>query len=337
EFILSHHIGDLDDISAMKAFEEGVSHFSRLFRLEPGVVAYDLHPDYMSTRFALASGYVTKTGVQHHKAHIASCMAENNLKGEVIGIAFDGTGYGEDGNLWGGEFFTGSPAGMARRAHLRYVRLPGGEAAIREPWRMAASYMKDAGVGVDGDDSRFCCSKEEFAVISSMTGAGFNSPYTSSLGRLFDAVSSMTGICRISAFEGQAAMKLEYFSEGRDSGSYKFEINMEAGAYVIDTREIIRGVAADIQRGIDRSTISDKFHETVAVLVEETSLLLRKETGLKRVVLSGGVFQNMRLLGKCLEKLEKSRFEVYIHRLVPANDGGLSLGQAVIAIEQLKC
>ncbi len=331
EFYVGHHIGDLENLETMQSFEEGIEHFKRLFGIKPEKIAYDLHPEYLSTKYALASSIGRKLGIQHHKAHIASCMADNNMEGDVIGVAFDGTGYGEDGNIWGSEFFTGSYGSFRRAAHLEYVKMPGGSAAINEPWRMACSYLEKAGAGMDAlgalevDASRL-------EVVKNMIAGGFNSPLTSGMGRFFDAVSALAGIRSYSNFEGQAAMELEFAAENGFYGEYPFEAYPEGGIYILSTAGIVKGILKDKQNNISAGIISSRFHESIASMINEICCRLSKETGFKRVVLSGGVFQNMRLLSRSMEKLVHSGLEVYIHKQVPANDGGLSLGQAVIAM-----
>ncbi len=348
EFYVSHHIGDLENLETMQSFEEGVEHFKRLFGIKPEIIAYDLHPEYLSTKYAMEATYGRKVGVQHHKAHIASCMADNDVKGEVIGVAFDGTGYGEDGKIWGGEFFTGSYGSLRRAAHLEYVRMPGGSAAIHEPWRMACSYLENAGIDSEvlaelkGYGARDLWHnrkapeerKASIGAVKSMIAAGFNSPFTSGMGRLFDAVSAIAGVRYSSGFEGQAAMELEFAAGQGGYGRYPFEIYQENGVYVLGTPELVKSVFRDRQQGVSAGIISTRFHETVAVMIHEICCRLRKETGMNRVVLSGGVFQNMLLLSRSAEMLAQSGLEVFVHKRVPANDGGLSLGQAVIAVAE---
>lgn len=346
EFYISHHIGDLENMETMQSFEEGVRHFERLFDINPTVIAYDLHPEYLSTKYALAQPTDIKIPVQHHHAHIASCMAENGLSGEVIGVAFDGTGYGEDGRIWGGEFFTGSYYGFRRSGRLAYVGMPGGDAAAREPWRMAVSYLhsagidlKDladpiltgltAGVGAAGGERKL-------QTVLKMLESGFNCPPTSSMGRLFDAVSALAGVRNVNNFEGQAAMELENSALEGCHGEYAYGVSSEDGVYVADVGGIIKGVVSDRRAGASPGLISSRFHETVALMVGDICGRLRTDTGLDRVVLSGGVFQNLLLLSKCIDRLESDGFRVFMHSLVPANDGGISLGQAVIAMARYK-
>jgi [NiFe] hydrogenase maturation protein HypF len=344
EFFLSHHIGDLENLETMQSFEEGIEHYKRLFGIKPEIIAYDLHPNYLSTRYALASKIDKKIGVQHHKAHIASCMADNNMKGSVIGVAFDGTGFGEDGNVWGGEFFTGSYGNLKRAGHLKYVRMPGGDAAAREPWRMAAGYLHDAGIGLhflaeSQAINGFLEKNTSYATkliegVEKMLERGFNSPFTSSMGRLYDAVSALAGIRYINRFEGQAAMELEYLSTSHVGSCYPYMVDISDGIYIQDMSGMIAGIVEDRMKGIPSGVISSRFHETIAVMVTDVCRHLRQDSGIGRVVLGGGVFQNMLLLSKSLGKLKDAGFDVYIHNRVPTNDGGISLGQAVIAIAE---
>lgn len=361
-FFVSQHIGDLENLETLQAFEGGIEHYKRLFDISPTIAAHDLHPAYLSTEYAYSLKDAVKVPVQHHHAHIASCMAENNLSGEVIGVAFDGTGYGEDGNIWGGELFTGSYEKFERAAHLEYFRLPGSEAAVREPWRVAAACLHQSGYdirnldglhrmkngeshlpGGTGDDTAPLgntggmrllseISTEQLELVAEMLEKGFNSPLTSSMGRLFDAVAALTGIRCINGFEGQAAMDLENAASGEQGGAYGYHTEKRENSYVIEIKEIIEGIMADLAAGVAPGIISARFHETIACLVEDTCCRLRGDKGLEKVVLSGGVFQNMQLLSSCMDKLQKRGFQVYIHRKVPTNDGGISLGQAVIAM-----
>lgn len=353
EFYLSHHIGDLENIETMRSFEEGVGHFRKLFDIEPVVIACDMHPGYLSTQYALSLPEGVKIPVQHHHAHIAACMAENGLTGDVIGVAFDGTGYGVDGRIWGGEFFTGSYGGFKRAGRLRYVGMPGGDAAVREPWRMAASYLHSAGFditdisdpvvsgllpGLPEDRLRL-----KLQALEHMMESGFNSPQTSSMGRLFEAVSALAGVRNINGYEAQAAMELESAAQaaagagGRGAWGekiYDYGISAADGMYIADMTGVITGIAADRRAGMPPGAISCRFHETAAMLVLDMCRRLRTGTGLSRVCLSGGVFQNLLLLARCAELLEGEGFEVFVHSLVPSNDGGISLGQAVIAMAQ---
>jgi hydrogenase maturation protein HypF len=355
-FYLSHHIGDLENEGTYNSFQNGIEHFKRLFDIEPEHIAYDLHPNYYSSQYAINQTGLNKTAVQHHKAHIASCMAENGLKGDVIGVSFDGTGYGEDGNIWGGEFFTGSYYGFERAGHLDYVMMPGSDAAVKYPWRMALSYLYYAGETGKSDNSSVSGlspynsrSKEEISFIIKMLEKGINSPFTSSMGRFFDAISALMGIKTDISYEGQAAIELEYYADLCCTESYDFTLNNEASfegksksgkneiaqEFVVNTRPVIRQIICDLLEGKSREYISSRFHATIAEIVFTGCKNIRRSTDLNQVVLSGGVFQNITLLKLTVDLLERNGFEVYTHSEVPSNDGGIALGQAMMAIAGL--
>lgn len=322
--ILSQHIGDLENYETLVFFEETLANLKKLFRVEPRAVAHDLHPQYLSTKYALGLP-LPKVGVQHHHAHIASCMAENGLQGEVIGVALDGTGYGTDGHIWGGEFLVAGYGGFTRRAHFRYVPLAGGDAAVREPWRMALAYLLDT-FGEQAPEMLRGVPEERIGVVRRMIATNFNTVQTSSCGRLFDAVAALAGVRQEINFEGQAAIELEAVADDAETGRYGFEI--ESGdAWQLDFRPMIAEIARD--RGA--STIAARFHNTLAAAIAETCGRLRGETGNGRVCLSGGSFQNLRLLHTTSELLRGAGFRVYLHAQVPPNDGGVALGQAAVA------
>lgn len=330
---VSHHIGDLENLETLTSFEEGIEHFKKLFYIEPRAVAYDLHPDYLSTQYGLSISDLPKVGVQHHHAHIVSCMAENGLDGDVIGVALDGTGFGTDGSVWGGEVLKVNYRDFDRVAHLKKVPMPGGSKAIKEPWRMGMVYLSDTfGDGIE--ELKMDLFKrvgfQKWDVLKRAIERKINTPSTSSMGRLFDAVSSLLSIRDEVHYEGQAAIELEMVADKDVGEEYTFQIHQEEGPMVIDLSETIRGIVDDLGRRIPASKISGKFHRTVASLIAETCKIIRAWEGLNKVVLSGGVFQNMFLLFQVTEGLKKSGFEVHTHHLVPTNDGGISLGQAVI-------
>lgn len=344
QIYLSHHIGDLENLETLNAFEKGIEHFKDIFKVKPKIIAHDLHPAYLSTKYAKnihdTNNKIRLLGIQHHHAHIASCMADNGLKNhKVIGIAFDGTGYGDDGCLWGSEFMVADYKSYERKAYLKYIPLPGGSQAIKEPWRMAAAYLYKA-YGRDiihKFDRPFQKGQEKWNIIEKMIKHGINSPLTSSMGRLFDAVSSLIGLRDTINYEGQAAIELEQIAKPIDTTKiYNYRIKTENQLYIIDTIPIIKGIVKDLQRNIPASTISAKFHFTISEIILDTCKLISLETGLSFVALSGGVFQNMILLSKTYTRLKKAGFKVYIHNKVPANDGGISLGQTVIANSNLE-
>lgn len=343
EFYLSHHIGDLENVQTLDSFEEGIEHFRRMFNVNYQIVAHDLHPEYLSTKYAYALDRVQKTGIQHHHAHIASCMAENNLDGEVIGVAFDGTGFGLDGNIWGGEFFAGGYKSFKRAGYFEYVRMPGGEMAVKEPWRMALSYLLGiygdiygtidykGGINIDGVRLFEGVKPENIRTVAQITQKGLNSPLTSSAGRMFDAVSALLGFEGRIDFEGQAAIELEYLADDLHQGGYSYLIDESEGVLKVNISPAIKEIIKDLSYKVNKSIIASRFHETIACVVLECCMRIRGGTGLNRVVLSGGVFQNMKLLESCVLKLRKHGFSVYTHSTIPANDGGVALGQAVIA------
>jgi hydrogenase maturation protein HypF len=331
--LLSQHIGDLENYETLEFFRETLDQMKRLFRVEPRVVAHDLHPNYLSTRFALDLDGLEKIGVQHHHAHIAACMAENHERDKVIGVAFDGTGYGTDGAIWGGEFLIADLGGFERRAHLRYVPLPGGDLAVREPWRAAVSYLMDS-FGTQYSDASLPLwdavpsARVEFA--RTMIQRGVNTVRTSSCGRLFDAVAAIAGLREEVNFEGQAAIQLEAVALPGTDDRYPFELELTE-PWQIDMRPAIRHIARDVSRRVPAGAVSAKFHNTVAAAIVEVCRRLRTVERLSRVCLSGGTFQNIYLLSRTLAGLRANRFEVLLHSAVPTNDGGLSLGQAVIS------
>ena len=330
---LSHHIGDLENYETLKSFDDGIAHFERLFRIGPEIIAYDLHPNYLATRYALDRAErdgLKSIGVQHHHAHIAACLAENNWRGDqpVIGVAFDGTGYGADGAIWGGEFLIADYRGFERAAHLDYMPLPGGDAATRRPYRIALSYLYQAGIQWDNDLApvRVANSIEQ-AAIRKQIESGINAISTSSMGRLFDAVASICDVRQAVNYEGQAAIEFEALTDEAEEGSYRFEIEPER----VKIGGLIRAVVADVRSGVPTPLIAARFHNGLAQLVLETCETMRRERGLQEVALSGGVWQNVTLLRKTLQRLRAAQFTVYVHHLVPPNDGGLALGQAIIA------
>ena len=328
--LLSQHIGDMENYETLVFFEETLANLKKLFRVEPRAVAYDLHPGYLSTQYALRLPDLEKIGVQHHHAHVASCMAENGLAGKVIGVALDGTGYGTDGKIWGGEFLVADYAGFERRVHFRYVPLPGGDAAIRQPWRSALSYLADT-FGPAAEFPEFTMWSEvlesQRRLVRSMIARGVNTVDTSSCGRLFDAVASLIGIRQVINYEGQAAIEMEMVAAEGVEERYAFALDAD----VVDFRPAIERIVADVRAGAATPLIAARFHNTVAAAIAEVCARIRGEEGLHRVCLSGGTFQNMKLLRSALAMLRESGFEVFIHAQVPPNDGGIALGQAVIA------
>lgn len=338
EVFVSQHIGDLENLETLESFQRGIEHFRMLFDLRPEAVAYDLHPEYLSTKYALALEDVSlKVGVQHHHAHVAACMAENNLVGDVLGVAFDGLGYGADGRLWGSEFLHASLAGFERAAHLEYLPMPGGVQAIRQPWRMACVCLQQAfGEGFMDLDLHFVrrLDSRRWQALSQMIARGVNCPQTSSMGRLFDAVSALLGLGDEVSYEGQAAVRLEMTADEDEMASYEFGFGGDGGAILVSP--LVRSIVADLQNNVALSQIASHFHNAVADLIGRVANRMRRERGLDRVVLSGGVFQNVLLLERTCRVLEALGLDVYVHRQVPANDGGIALGQAVVAAVKMR-
>jgi hydrogenase maturation protein HypF len=334
--ILSQHLGDLENYETLQFFEQTLERMQRLFQITPRTVAHDLHPDYISTRFAKKLEVERHIGVQHHHAHIASCMAEHGLEGSVLGVAWDGTGYGLDGTIWGGEFLVANVGDFERFAHLRNVWLAGGDAAVREPWRAARSYLHDAfdSAELGGLDFLDSAPKSSVRTVDAMLQKRIQVFQTSSCGRLFDAVASLVGLHQRVSFEGQAATALEAVAESAD-GTYEFAIDGQSPAEV-DMRPMMRQIVDEVRRGEPTSRISARFHNTLIAIVGDVCDRMRRSTGLERVCLSGGCFQNMRLLRGCLKTLRANGFHVYFQQQVPANDGGIAFGQAAIACELLR-
>ena len=330
---LSHHIGDLENMETLQSFREGIPHFEGLFGIAPEVIAYDLHPEYLATKYALDSDIAQKIAIQHHHAHIASVLAEHGLTEPVIGVAADGTGYGTDGAVWGCEIMRADLHGFERLAHLAYVPLPGGEQAVRQPWRMAATYLAQAyGDDFLALDIPFVQSLEHkrWHTLSQMITRHVNVPPTSSLGRLFDAVAALIGIRNEVIYEGQAAIEMEILADTHDAHIYPFAL-VEGAPTLLDVRPMIRSIVEELRQGVSIAQIAGSFHWTVAELLATACMRARQQTGLQIVALSGGVFQNRLLLERLVAVLQQQAFQVYTNRRVPPNDGGLALGQLAIA------
>jgi hydrogenase maturation protein HypF len=341
---LSQHIGDLENLESYNFFEEAVEHLQRILEIEPRIIAYDLHPNYFSTRWALARDGVEKVGVQHHHAHVASCMAENGLDGKVIGFALDGTGYGTDGHIWGGEVLLADYAGFERAAHLEFVPMPGGEAAIREPWRMALSYLTHCGLKLEDVLSMARIEAKKAELVLRMLKKNVNCPLTSSCGRLFDAVAALLGVRETVNYEAQAAIELEMLArDSADEHFYSFALaegnkganvdgnEVENQGWIIETEPLWQEMLADLKHKVPASAISRRFHLGLVVVFAEIARRLRQRTGVDRVCLSGGSFNNLQLFERLQARLIEDGFQVFSHREVAAGDGGLSLGQALVA------
>jgi hydrogenase maturation protein HypF len=335
---VSQAIGDLQNYETLRSFEDGIEHFERLFRVRVEALAYDLHPDYLASRYVrerAAREGIPAFGVQHHHAHIAACMAEHGLPGDrpVIGVAFDGTGYGDDASVWGGEFLLADYAGYRRLGHLQPIEMPGGEACVRQPWRLALAWLRRAGIEWDDD-----LPPVEFAepaargVVSNLlarshAGGSARLPMTSSMGRLFDAVAALIGVRQSVNYEAQAAIELEALVDPAETGEYSFG---RQGA-VLDPRPVIQALVTDRRAGVSAPRLAARFHRGVAGMVAGMCEDLRNETGETTVALSGGVWQNLTLLTDTVGRLRRDGFRVLTHCQVPANDGGIALGQAVVA------
>jgi hydrogenase maturation protein HypF len=327
---VSHHIGDLENAETMASFREAITHLGRLFGIEPTTVAHDLHPEYLSTKYAVDLPEVELVGVQHHHAHVASCLADNGTAGPAIGVAFDGLGYGPDGTLWGGELLLADLAGFTRLGHLSPAPLPGGAAAIREPWRMAVAWLLAAG-SPDGDPvSRF---GDRAAAVTRLAASGL-APATTSVGRLFDAVAALCGVRDRINYEGQAAIELEQLADPAEQGGYPATV-LPGPPLVLAGEDLVAAVVDDLAAGTPVPTVAARFHHGLATATSRAVVQLREVTGVSTVALSGGVFQNLLLLQSLAGRLEAAGFVVLTHSNVPPNDGGISLGQlAVVAGRQ---
>jgi hydrogenase maturation protein HypF len=351
-YFVSHHIGDLENAPTLAAFEDSVEHLERLLYVEPEVVVHDLHPDYLATKWALALDGVEKIGIQHHHAQVLSCVAdaaasdaagderslvdaESLISGRLIGVAFDGLGYGDDRHIWGGEFLVFDALEYRRVAHLSEVPMPGGAKAIKEPWRMAVAHLEAvfgrelASLGTPFTDG---LDVVELEVLVQMMAKGVNAPPTSSMGRLFDAVSAIAGVRQAVNYEGQAAIELEYYTDPAVAGAYGFDVvRAPDGRLVVSPAPMFRQLVEDVRKGETPNVLSTRFHNGVAAMIADVCGRIGEAEGLKRVALSGGVFQNRYLLGRAVEGLEAAGFRVLVHSHVPANDGGIALGQALHA------
>ena len=341
---VSQHIGDMENAETLASFERTIDLFERLFRITPQVVAHDLHPEYLSTKFAMGLD-LPKVGVQHHHAHIASVSAEHGVDERVTGIAFDGTGYGTDGRIWGGEVLIADWAGFERFAHLAYVPMPGGAAAIKRPARMALGTLSALGLldhpGAVPLRSRLAEGEEQ--LLLRMIERGVNSPLTSSMGRLFDSVAAIAGIRDEARYEGEAAIELEAAADLREAGAYEFAllpaVNEPAGrgssaadpAAVIDPTPVLASALQDVADGVSPAVISARFHRAVVNCIVDCALAAAAETGIRQVALGGGVFMNRLILGGALRQLSDAQLTPLTHLQLPANDGAVSHGQAVVA------
>jgi hydrogenase maturation protein HypF len=349
EAFLSQHIGDLENLETLRSFEHSIAHLERILEIEPRLIVHDLHPDYLNTQWALKRQDLPRMAVQHHHAHIAAVMAERGLEGLVIGLALDGTGFGTDGTIWGGEILRVDNLGFERLGHFRQVLLPGGAKAIKEPWRTALSYLWS--IDPDDAESRYAellrgagSRKQEAGsgerkagdagIILQMLSRRLNCPPTSSCGRLFDAAAALCGIRLCVNYEGQAAIELEQAIEP-DDGHYEGSLETARDCILIDQLPIIEALIEDLRRGVPVGRIAARFHNGVIQILREAAVIAAERTGLNRIVLSGGVFQNAYLSERLERDLCKMGLEVYAHIEVPANDACISLGQAWIGAQRM--
>lgn len=336
-YYLSQHLGNLEHFESIKHFEAVIKHLEEILLIKPDLIVHDLHPDYPSSQYARQAGVQT-VGVQHHHAHTVSCLVENELDGPVLAITLDGTGYGPDGTIWGGEVLIADHLNYTRAAHLSQFKLPGGDLAVKNPWRTAIGCLYQT-LG----DSIFASNhplvlhhKDNLSTLITMIENGLNSPVTSSCGRLFDSVAAITGLRHSSTYEGQAATEVEMAISKPDDSLYSFEINQDSGLLVLHWEPMIQEILADQTKNIPTGLISNRFHNTLVALFTQVCIQLRKTERINSVTLTGGVFQNGTLLKRLTRSLSEQDFEVYSHHKVPPNDGGLCLGQAVIGRAQVR-
>jgi len=328
--IMSQHIGDLKNLETLDFYSESVERFKRLFRFKPELVVCDMHPDYLSSRYAKDLG-IPMVETQHHHAHIASCMAENKLDEDVIGVSFDGTGYGEDGHIWGGEFFVCDLNKYHRATHFEYIPQPGGDVVTKHPWRMMLAYLYHYFESeiIESHPLIFKgIPPHELDLVNSMIEKGINCPLSSSAGRLFDAVSALLGICKTASFHAEPPMRLESIAS-ETSEYYSFELDE-----IISMKRTFEGILSDLNQGISVGLISGKFHNTIVKIIVDQVQKISKQSGLKKVVLSGGSFQNRILLKKAEDSLRDVNFAVFSQSVIPSNDGGIALGQLAIAAKR---
>jgi hydrogenase maturation protein HypF len=334
---VGHHVGDLRNYETLRSFTEGVEHFRRLFAVEPEVVAHDLHPDYLSTSYALDQEGMRPLGVQHHHAHLAACLAEHGQSGEAVGAIFDGAGHGTDGTVWGGELLWGGLEGFGRDGSLLAVRLPGGDAAVRQPWRMACSWLVTAGDDHPRPPAALARAVDprSWDSVAGLARTGFSSPPTTSVGRLFDAVAALCGVRTQVTYEGQAAIELEAACDQSERGAYPLEVLQADGGLVLDPRETIRALVSELSRGVAVPLVAARFHNALAAATAAACGLACERRRTRTVVLSGGVFQNRRLLETTASRLAEAGLRPLVSERLPPNDGAIAYGQAAVAAARL--
>ena len=334
---VSHHIGDLENYETLRSFSDGIEHYKRLFGVRPQVLVHDLHPEYLSTKYALERDGLRAVGVQHHHAHLAACLAEHGERGPAVGAIYDGTGYGSDGSIWGGELLVGDLESFERAGHLLPVRLPGGERAIREPWRMACAWLLAAEGQTPAPPKTIAHAIEPrtWQAVSELARSGLASPATTSMGRLFDAIAALCGVRLEVSYEGQAAAELEALCQPDERGFYALPLTREGRTIVLDPRPTMREVIADLKRGVGSARIAARFHNAVAAATACACMALAGERGVGTVVLGGGSFQNRLLLESVAATLQRVGLRVLVPERLPPNDGGISYGQAAVAAARL--
>jgi hydrogenase maturation protein HypF len=330
---VSHHIGDIKNYETLRSLQDGVAHFERLFEVTPEVVVHDLHPDYLSTRYALDREDVEALGVQHHHAHHAATLAEHGERGPAVGAIFDGTGYGMDGTVWGGELLVGGLHGVERAGHLRAARMPGGERAIRQPWRMALAWLVELfGEDVAPPPALAHIDSRAWRAVAHMVASGTSAPLTTSMGRLFDAVAALCGVRTEVSYEGQAAIELEALADPAADGAYALSLDAHDGApAILDPAPAIEAILADLGAGVAVATVSARFHAAVANATADACAEIARGAGVDTALLSGGVFQNRLLLEATAAALERAGLRVLVPERLPPNDGQIAFGQVAVA------
>ena len=350
---VGHHIGDLENYETLRSFREGIDHFEDLFSVRPELVAHDLHPEYLSTRYAREERDLPAIGVQHHHAHLAACLAEHGEQGPALGVIYDGTGYGTDGTIWGGELLVGDRTDFERAASLWPVRLPGGEAAVRQPWRMACAWLGASAEGIPPIPRTLAeeVDPDDWELVSRLARAGTASPVTTSVGRLFDAVSALCGLRARVSYEGQAAIELEMAAWRAPDGAEGYAMPVLEGAVppagaagrdeaspprtLLDGRALVEAAARDVASGVGVATIAVRFHRGLAAATVRAAAEVARSRGVDAVALSGGVFQNVLLLEGVAAGLAEEGLRVLVPERLPPNDGGISYGQAAVAAARL--